>query len=428
MKLFVWPSSCLRGKMIPPPSKSYSIRAFIVASLGTKSLIANPSLSDDVKAAISCCKNLGASIKKIRNNIWQVEGVKGKINFPKVLNTKESGTTLRFLISLAALSSGKMIINAEGTLRSRPNKPLISVLRKMSAQIKGSGKTETVPIFINRGGLKPGRIKIDGTLSSQFISSLLITAPLLNGNSVIEVVGDYLVSAPYIDMTVSVLKLAGIKIKKRNIRTYEIKGRQRYGGLKTFKVPVDYGLSGFLMAAASLIKSDVILEIAKDNLVQADKKIVVLLKRMGIKLNISNQAVRIKGPQRIKGGDFDCSDCPDLVPVLGILALFGNKPSRFYGIGHLHAKESDRISDFAKELIKLGAKVQESQDEMTILPIKSIRSGCMLDPHKDHRLAMAFAILGLKTSLAIRDIQCISKSYPGFLQDLKKLGANLRVA
>ncbi|MBM3248401.1 MAG: 3-phosphoshikimate 1-carboxyvinyltransferase [Candidatus Omnitrophica bacterium] len=427
MNLLVSPSSRLRGRIIPPPSKSYSIRAFIIASLGEKSLIVNPSFSDDVRAAIHCCKSLGARIKKIKNNIWEVRGVKGKIHFPSVLNTKESGTTLRFLLSLAALSPKKMTIAAEGTLKSRPNKPLILALRKIGAQMQGRGKNESAPIIINKGKIKSGKIKIDGTLSSQFISSLLIAMPLLDGDSIIEITGDCLVSAPYIGMTLSVLKRAGIRINKKNQRTYKIRGKQAFKGLKVFKVPVDYGLSGFLMAAACLADSNIILEIEKDNLVQADKKIIDLLKRMGIKLDISRQAIKIKGPQQIRGGEFDCCDCPDLVPVLGVLALFGDKKSRIYGIGHLHAKESDRISDFRQELIKLGAKVLESQDEMIIYPIKEFRQKCVINPRRDHRLAMAFAVLGLKTLLTIKDIECVSKSYPSFLQDLRKLGANLKI-
>ena len=427
MNLSVSPVSRLIGKIIPPPSKSYSIRAFIIASLGGNSTIVNPSLSDDVKVAINCCKSFGTKIKKIKNSIWKVQGIKGKIKFPKILNTKESGTTLRFLLSLAALSPQKLTIRAEGTLRSRPNKPLISVLRKMGVDIRGSGANATVPIFIDRGRIKAGKIIIDGTLSSQFISSLLITTPLLAGNSSIKVSGDYLVSSPYIDMTLSILKLAGIKIEKQNARTYTVKGQQRFKGLKVFRVPADYGLSGFLMAAACLTNSNIILEIEKDNLVQADKKIIDLLKRMGVKLDISGHAIKIKGPQRIKGGDFNCCDCPDLVPVLGILALFGDKRSRIYGIGHLHAKESDRISDFRAELIKLGAKVQESQEELIIYPVRLLKRGCLINPHNDHRLAMAFAVLGLKTPITIKNIECVSKSYPGFLQDLRKLGANLKL-
>ncbi|MBM3252025.1 MAG: 3-phosphoshikimate 1-carboxyvinyltransferase, partial [Candidatus Omnitrophica bacterium] len=411
MNLSVKPASCLSGKIIPPASKSYSIRAFIIAALGGNSKIINPSLSDDVRIAMDACKSLGAKIKKIKNNSWQVKGVGSQIRFPKVLKVKESGTTLRFLLSLAALSPRKMIIRAEGTLNSRPNHPLISVLRKKGADIKGCGVNEATPITINKGRLRAGRISIDGTLSSQFISSLLITAPLLKGNSLIKVAGNYVVSSPYIDMTLAVLRRAGIKVTKKSQRLYRVEGDQRFKGLNTFKVPADYGLSAFLMAAACLTNSKIILKIEKDNLVQADKKIIDFLKKMGISIRVFKNKIEIKGSDHLKGGDFSCRDCPDLVPVLGILALFADKKTRLYAIGHLRAKESDRISDFRSELLKVGAKVKETRDELIIYPTSKLKTNCLIDPHNDHRLAMAFAVLGLKTGIKIKNIECVNKSY-----------------
>ena len=144
---------------------------------------------------------------------------------------------------------------------------------------------------------------------------------------------------------------------------------------------------------------------------------------MGAKLKISKDRIEIKGPVRVRGGDFCCRDCPDLVPVLGIMALFANKRTRIYGIGHLRVKESDRISDFRSELLKVGAKVKESHDELIIYPAKQLKSNCLINPHNDHRLAMAFAVLGLKIGTAIKNIECINKSYPNFLRDLRRLGA-----
>ena len=421
MNLSVKPTPRLKGKIIPPNSKSYSIRAFIVAPLGGKSKIINPSISEDVKVAIDACRQFGAKIKKINSKTWQVTSE--DLRFPKILNVRESGTSLRFLLSIASLSPRKIILKAKGTLSSRPNKPLISVLRKMGANIKGSGARETTPIIVKKGEVKAGKIIVDGTLSSQFISSLLIATPLLKKNSLIKVSGKYVVSVPYIDMTLAVLKKAGIKIEKRGIRNYKVKGGQSFKGLGSFKVPVDYGLSAFSMAAACLIDSNVILKADRDNLVQADKKIFEFLRKMGAKPKISKKSIVIKGPVRIRGGDFCCRDCPDLVPVLGILALFANKRTRIYDIGHLHAKESDRISDFRSELIKVGAKVKESKDELIIYPTSKLRRNSKINPHNDHRLAMAFAILGLKTGITIKDIECVNKSYPNFLRDLKSLGA-----
>lgn len=426
MKLIVKPTSCLEGRIVPPTSKSYSIRAFIISSLGGTSRIINPSLGDDVRVSINICKQSGAKVKRLKKNIWYVKRVR-KINFPKLINVGESGTSLRFLLSLASLSPRHITVKAEGTLKSRPNKTLISVLRKMGANIKGSGHRETTPIFVDKGKIRAGRINIDGTLSSQFISSLLIALPLLKSDSTVNITGDYVVSSPYIDMTIAVLNRAGIKIGKKSIRQYKISGNQRFKGLGNFYIPVDYGLSAFLMAAACLNNSKVVLQATRDNLVQADKKIIEFLKKMGVKFKLSKNKITIKGPVRLRGGDFDCKDCPDLVPVLGILALFANRKTRLHGIGHLRIKESDRISDFRAELMKVGARVEESRDELVIFPVKEFKRNCIINPHNDHRLAMAFAILGTKIGITINNIECINKSYPKFLSDLRQLGASVKI-
>jgi 3-phosphoshikimate 1-carboxyvinyltransferase len=428
MNLCVKPiGSYLKGEIVPPGSKSYSIRGFIIAALGGNSKIINPSLSEDVKVAISICRQLGARIARINNKVWQVQGIEKEIRFPKNLNVKESGTTLRFLLSLASLSSRKIIIKAEGTLNSRPNKPLISVLKRMGADINGRSILGTTPISIKKGNVKGTNIIIDGTLSSQFISSLLITTPLLDSDSTIRVVGDYIVSTPYIDMTLAVLKKAGIKIKKINSRFYKIKGRQCFKGLGIFRVPTDYGLSAFLMAAACLTNSRVVLRITSDNLIQADKKIIEFLERMGVKLKIFKNSILINGPMRLQGGNFCCRECPDLVPVLVVLGLFADRATRIYGIGHLRAKESDRITDFRTELFKLGAKVKEFNDQLIIYPVNKLRENCVIDPHNDHRLAMAFAVLGLRMGIIVKNIECVNKSYPDFLRDLRNLGAKIKL-
>jgi 3-phosphoshikimate 1-carboxyvinyltransferase len=177
------------------------------------------------------------------------------------------------------------------------------------------------------------------------------------------------------------------------------------------------------MAAACLTNSKIILKIEKDKFIQADKKMLEILRKMGIRLSIFKNKIEIKGSDRIKGANFSCRDCPDLVPVLGILALFADKKTRLYGIGHLRLKESDRISDFRSQLLKVGAKVKETRDELIIYPKSKLKKNCIIDPHNDHRLAMAFAVLGLKTGITIKNFECVNKSYPNFLQDLRSLGA-----
>ncbi|MBF0384467.1 MAG: 3-phosphoshikimate 1-carboxyvinyltransferase [Candidatus Omnitrophica bacterium] len=415
------PAEFLRGTVNLPSSKSYSIRAFLIASCGGVSKIQYPSDCDDSLAAISAAESLGASVKKVSENTWEVRRTLAAVKSSSI-NVKESGTTLRFILPLASLFFKKAIITGEGTLRGRPNKFLLEALRQMGKKIKGAGEAESIPIMISGGELKGGKVSIDGTVSSQFISSLLIAAPLLNEDTMLEVTGKKTVSEEYIEMTIKVLDEAGISISRNGKRAFFMKGRQKFKGLRNFKVPADYGLGAFFMAAGALNKSKITLRgYFDDSFVQADGKILDLLQRMGVKFKKTVSAIEIKGPFEITGGIFSLKDCPDLLPVLSILALFAKGKTRFIDIKHARVKESDRISDLRAELLKIGADVREKEDELIIFPREKYKANSILDPHKDHRLAMAFSILGTRIPLAVKDIECTKKSYPGFVKDLKSL-------
>ena len=191
-------------------------------------------------------------------------------------------------------------------------------------------------------------------------------------------------------------------------------------------IPSDYGLAAFLLAAASLIKSDVTLTgHFNKNLVQADGAILGFLRKMGVKFKQTRSAISVKGPYVLKGGEFSLRNCPDLVAIMAVLALFARGKTCLKDIHHARAKESDRISDLRKELLKVGAQVKEGRGDLTIYPKDKYNANVVLNPHQDHRLAMAFAVLGLRLGVAVKDIECTRKSYPGFVRDFKKLGARI---
>lgn len=424
MNLTVKPAKRLQGKVVLPASKSYSIRAFIIAACGGRSIITNPSNCDDVKVAMSVAKALGARVFARSANSWEVIAPEKKKIVSKI-SVNESGTVLRFLLPLLSLQKQGCVIQGKGTLKGRPNLFLTEVLRKNGVAIKGAGKNESIPIRISAGGLKGGKIEIDGSLSSQFISALLITAPQLKEDTLLKIVGDKLVSYEYIIMTLSILKKVGIDIDARGKRNYKISANQRFKGLRNFEVPSDYGLAAFLMAGAVLLDSDVkLIGSMRDDLIQADGNIIPFLQKMRADFQKTAKYIKIKGPSHLKGGSFSLKDCPDLVPIMSILALFAKGKTRLYNIGHARVKESDRISDLRKELLKIGADVKETKTELIITPQEEYKKDCVLDPHNDHRLAMAFSILGLKIGVRVKDIECSSKSYPEFVKDLKALGVN----
>lgn len=425
MILQVQPTPLLRGAVRLPASKSHSIRAFLVASCGGTSRIQYPSDCDDAKVAMRVARALGAGVTRLKSGAWQVTA---NAHPPRLsnINVRESGTVLRLLLPLLALRGSKTVINGKGTLKGRPNLFLTRVLRDRGVHIRGTGENESVPIRLTGGIFRGGDVRIDGSLSSQFISALLIACPRLDHPTRLTVAGGKVVSADYITMTRQVLAQSGVRIRQKGARQYSIAGNQRFKGLRNFLVPSDYGLAAFLMAAALLNRSDVVLNgILRDDLVQADRHILSLLRKMGARFQKTSQAIRIQGPSRLKGGNFSLKDCPDLVPILAVIALFAHGKTRLYNIGHARAKESDRISDLADELRKVGARIEEKKDAMVVHPQPKYRAGCLLDPHRDHRLAMAFAVLGTKLGARIRDIECTAKSYPGFVRDFQCLGAKV---
>jgi 3-phosphoshikimate 1-carboxyvinyltransferase len=290
--------------------------------------------------------------------------------------------------------------------------------------IKGFAKNESVPIVYKGGDLCGGRVLVDGSLSSQFISALMIALPALKADSSIVLTGREMVSTDYIRMTEEILARAGIIIKKVSPREYVIKGGQQFKGLKHFYVPSDYGLAAFAMGAASLLNSNVMLQgNLDDSLSQSDGHIFGFLKKMGVKFYKTNRAIKIRGPFDLKGGVFSLKNCPDLVPIMAVLALFAKGKTKLVDIQHARAKESDRISDLRNELLKIGASVSESRDALTIEPRATYKKGCLLDSHHDHRLAMAFTVLGTKIGCRVKGIESSHKSYPAFVKDMKVLGA-----
>ncbi|MBI3315080.1 MAG: hypothetical protein HYZ86_04000 [Candidatus Omnitrophica bacterium] len=405
MILDVKPVRALQGVLELPASKSYTIRAFFIAAGGGPSSIIGPSDGDDALIAASVVQALKSGTR--------------------VFHVGESGTTLRFLLPLLPFHTPRAVVKGKGTLVGRPNHHLCQALRRQGMDIRGTGPKESVPIVYKGGTLVGGTIRIDGTLSSQFISGLMIALPRLKTDSRIVVTGKQMVSGGYITMTRRILARAGIKMRRGGPADrpyFVISGRQKFKGLKDFPVPSDYGLAAFLLSAALLVSSKVVL---KGNLEggwpQSDGHIIDFLRKMGGRFTGTAHSMIVRGPSSLKGGTFNLKDCPDLVPVMAVLGLFARGRTKLTGIGHARLKESDRLSDLRRELLKVGAKVSETKDTLVIDPKASYKGGQVLDPHHDHRLAMAFTVLGLKIGCKVKDIQSCAKSYPAFVRDMKHL-------
>lgn len=412
----------LKGEINAPPSKSYTIRAIVLAGLNGRAKISNPLLSEDTAAAIGALKKLGAVIKK-GNNFLLVKGFQGRPCLREGgINVGESGTLLRLLLPVIALGRGRYLVQGAGTLLKRPNRAIAQSLLSLGVDIRGRGGEFRLPIQINgRGGISGGEVAVSHAhTGSQTISSLLMAAPFAESD-VTLVVKDGAVSRPYIDITIDVLKRAGIRVSRQGYRRFFVAAPQSCRPGCDFVIHGDYSSAAFLIAAGCLIKSDItITDLASDK--QGDRRIIKILNSMGARICHRNNRVSVKGPFRLKGRDIDCSDTPDLVPILAVAGCFARGKTRIRNIGHLAYKESNRILATAGELKKLRAKINGGADSL-VIEESALRPGAVSGCN-DHRIAMALAVCALKIGgITVKGAECINKSYPRFVSDMKSLGA-----
>jgi len=402
----------LKGSIKAPASKSYTHRAIICASLADgNSKIINFLDCDDSRETIGALRKFGISIDESGGNL-NISGSKLKAPEEPV-ELGASGTTYRFLLPLAALADGKTDIQVEGRLAERPIEPLLDALRQLGIEIKAEGNSV---IIHGQGKIKGGKVRIPGDVSSQFISGLLFIAPLAEKGIEIELT-TALESKPYVDMTISVMKDFGI-----GIDGLEVKGEQKYKPT-TYEVKGDYSSAAFLLVAGA-INGEVEVTGLNPESTQGDKRIVEILKEMNSEIKINDNSIITK-TSNLKGIDIDMKDIPDLVPILAVLGCFAEGETRILNAGRLRGKESDRLAAMAAELGKMGADIEEREDALVIKNGKL--SGARIDPHNDHRIAMACAVAGLNAEgeTVIENSNCVKKSYPEFFKDLTKVGADI---
>lgn len=428
--------SMLKGEINAPPSKSYTHRAIAIASLGGKSEVRYPLISEDTKATISAANCLGAVIEydADRNKI-AIEGVEGEPGTPEdVINAENSGTTLRFFTAISSLCEGVTVLTGDASLRLRPNTPLLNSLNDLGSEAFSTKGDGTPPIVV-KGKLEGGKTVMDTQISSQFISALLITCPLAAKNSYI--VANNLASVPYMRMTLEVLEQVGIEIPiarlpsvaGSNNFSFHIEGSKRYE-LRTFTVPGDFSSASYLLAAAALTDS----EITVGNLfpsAQGDSRIVELLNDMGteIRWNMETGFVNVKGvkAEGLKGVAVNMRENPDLVPTIAVLAAVADGTTEIMDVAHLRYKETDRLRIVTEELRKMDAKIEERKDGL-LIEGKALKAA-KVHSHGDHRLAMALSLAALCTrgETVIEDVECTGVSYPSFFDDMRSLGVDIDV-
>lgn len=414
--------SKISGEIVCPPNKSYTHRAIFLASLaGNNSKVENVLLSADTMATIDTCKRFGAEIETKNSSIIVKNPIKLGITVPEI-NAENSGTTIRIASGIASLFSDEITLTGDSSLQKRPMLPLLDALSSMGAKCSS---TDGKPPIKIKGKILGGDVTIPGNFSSQFISSLLICGPLTEKGINLTIEGN-LVSKPYLDATIATMRKFGVSVqtlipyKKYNIPPQVYKNT-------TFTVPIDFSSLALLLSAAVLNGEEVTIIGNIGNLPQGDEVFIDILEQLGVTVNIGEEEIKIKSPEKLKGGRFDLSNSPDLLPPLAILALKTLNPLEIINVKHARLKETDRIAIIARELVKTGIKIQEKDDGL-ILESSNNLNGAELDSENDHRLFMAFCIASMHIgNCSVTDPDSVKVSYPNFIEEMNRLGAKIQV-
>lgn len=412
--------SRLSGALFAPPSKSYTHRAVLITSLGLGGSIKRPLLSADTRATISASQAFGAEIDVDQE--VKIRGVADRPRTPEdVINVLNSGTTLRFCSAVAALTEGA-VLTGDASIRSRPNEPLLRCLSDLGAQafsIRNNGKA---PLVV-RGKMKGGTAHLNGSVSSQFLSALLIASPLSEQDTRIVIDGE-LKSRPYAEMTIDMLAEAGIRIEA-GAKEFIVPAGQSFR-LKGYTIPGDFSSSSYPMAAAALTGSEVTIRGMLPSR-QGDSAIIDILRRMGAEVSWDKEKgdLRVKGGE-LKGVDVDAGRTPDLVPTIAVLGALATGKTTVFNAEHVRHKETDRLHAMAVELSKMGADIRERPDGLEIEGGKL--HGAKVHGHHDHRIVMALAVAGMVAGdTEIDTAESVDVSYPGFFTEMKGLGAEVEI-
>ena len=418
--------SQLSGTARCPSSKSYTHRAIFLAALSEgESKIHNPLISRDTLSSINACRAIGPQIISEASSL-RIMGTDLKTP-DTVIDAGNSGTTIRIATAVCSLiESGYSILTGDSSLRRRPMGPLLCSLGELGVDCFSTKLDGTPPIVVKGGGLNGGNVTIDGSISSQFVSSLLIAAVRARNDVSIIVEGDQ-VSRPYILSTIATMEKFGIEVERDiSLRNFYVKTGTNSPCI--FHVPSDLSSAALMVAAGVLLSKDKTqLSGLNFDLPQGDSKIFSIVRQMNgsIRVDADRGELFVEASERLDGGDFDLKDSPDLLPVVSILALKAKGPVVINGISHARFKETDRVRNITTELRKLGAVVSETLNSISIQAPTTIKNAS-LESFDDHRLFMALTIAALLTNHSTLDgAESVDVSYPSFLEDLRRMGANV---
>lgn len=414
--------SNLDGTIVTPSSKSHTIRALLIATLakGT-SVIEKALLEGDGKSALEAAIALGAEVE-INDKAITLKGVGGDLDKgEEKIFMGNSGTGTRLFTSAAALGGKKRTFDGDNSLRSRPMKPLLEALKDLGAEYEIKSSDRHIPYSI-KGPLKGGKTVVNG-LTSQYLSSLLLTAPLIEDDTDIQV--EELHEKPYVEMTLWWLDKMGVKyIVSDDFSNFKIFGGQSYDPVIS-GIPGDFSSATFGAVAACINKTKLIIKNIDFTDPQGDKEIFDCLEKLGAKVERGNNFAVVDGTMTLTGCELDLNKIPDSLPALSVLGCFAEGETRLVNVKQARIKETDRISVMCEELIKMGAHIEELEDGLFIR--QSVLKGCEVNGHKDHRVVMALSLAAMSSDgeTLIETAEAAAVTYPTFAHDFRNIGAEI---
>lgn len=399
-----------------PGSKSYTNRALLMAALtkGTVTLH-NPLYSDDTEAMIECLKELGIPIVTepdkivVAGDIFELKDQGRTIE----LFARDSGTTIRFLLALICLVPGIKSLTGSPRLQERPIRPLVHALRQLGASIE----SDRAPLTVSTSQLHAGKTELSGTVSSQFLSALLMIAPVVEDLTI--TVPDQQISQPYINMTIGMMKDWGVLVDNQGYKEYHIPAGQAYG-MSDYRIEGDFSSAGYFAALAALTKSTITLRNMNPHSAQGDRQFLAILEQMGSTITSGVNSIMIQG-KGVRPVEVNMEACPDQAQTLAVLAAFADGVTRLTGVRSLRVKETERVKALETELAKMDIRTESTEDSLTIYGGKP--KPAIIDTYNDHRMAMSFAIAGTALDgIEINDPHVVHKTFPTFWDRLAQTG------
>jgi len=412
-----------------PGSKSLTNRALLISALSSgKTRLINALFSDDSCYFAKALQTLGFDIELDEPNLKMIiTGLGGKIPVKKAdLFIGNSGTTARFLSAFLTLGHGEFIVDGEPRMRERPIGDLISALAQLGANMEVSS-SDCPPVKIKASGLEGGKTSIAGNISSQFLSALLMVAPYANSPVEIEVITE-LNSKPYVDMTLDIMRDFGVEVKRNDyqhfsipLATYHLPGTNLQSPISSFTIESDASAASYFFAAPAICGGTVRVANISRHSKQGDVAFLDVLVRMVCSIKERDNDIEVTGSQSLIGVDVNMCDIPDTAQTLAVIAPFASTPSRIRGIASARLKETDRVHATCTELARLGVRVEEHEDGMTIYPCEKFYPAT-IHTYNDHRMAMAFSLIGLRVpGVMIENPSCVSKTFPNYFNVLETL-------